>query len=107
MTLARKAVELEPAKAAFWNTLGVACYRARDYKEALTGLKKAEELAPGKYLAWNAFFLAMSHWQLGEREQAHKDYEQAVQWMQKKQPNNEELRRFRAEAAELLSVNAK
>ena len=46
----------------------------------------------------------MAHWQLGEKEAARKWYDQAVAWMDKNQPNNEELRRFRAEAAELLGV---
>jgi hypothetical protein len=53
------------------------------------------------------FFLAMGHWKLGQREEARKWYDEAVAWMDKNQPQNEELRRFRAEAAELLSVNKK
>jgi len=44
------------------------------------------------------FFLAMAHWQMGNKEEARKRYDQAVQWMDKNQPTNEELRRFRAEA---------
>jgi Tfp pilus assembly protein PilF len=108
---ARSAVELgmkagEPAakQTQYWNTLGVAEYRARNWKEAIPSLEKAEALAPGELFAWNAFFLAMARWQLGEQEQARKEYEQAVQWMEKSQPKNEELRRFRAEAEELLGV---
>ena len=34
-------------------------------------------------------------------------YDRAVAWMDKNQPKNEELRRFRAEVAELLGVNEK
>ena len=49
----------------------------------------------------------MAHWQVGEKEQARKEYRQAVQWMEKHQPQNEELRRFRAEAAKLLGVEEK
>jgi tetratricopeptide (TPR) repeat protein len=104
---ARKAVELEPEHGGFRNTLGVACYRAGDWKAAIQALEKAEELAPGKILAWNAFFLAMAHWQLGEKERARKEYEQAVSWMEKNQPNDEELRRFRAEAEGLLKAKEK
>ena len=101
---ARKAVELEPEHGEFWNTLGVASYRAGDWKAAIAALQKAEESAPGRQLAWNAFFLAMAHWQLGEKEHARKEYEQAVSWMEKNRPRDEELLRFRAEAAELLGV---
>ena len=34
-------------------------------------------------------------------------YDRAVQWMDKNQPKNEELRRFRAEAAQLLGLTEK
>src|SRR5262249_35760077 len=105
VALARKAVEIESEHGGFWNTLGVASYRAGDLKAAIEALDKAEKLAPGKFLAWNAFFLTMAHWQLGEKEQARKEYEQAVQWMEKKHPKDEELRRFRAEAEELLGIS--
>jgi tetratricopeptide (TPR) repeat protein len=103
---ARKAVELEPEHGGFWNTLGVAFYRAGYWNAAIDALEKAEELAPGKIVAWNAFFLAMAHWQRGEKAQARKEYERAVSWM-KNRPQNEELRRFRAEAEELLTAKEK
>jgi hypothetical protein len=47
----------------------------------------------------------MAHWKLGEKDEARKWYDRAVPWMDKDQPKNEQLRRFRAEAAELLEVN--
>jgi hypothetical protein len=50
------------------------------------------------------FFLAMAHGQLGEKEQAHKWYAKAMQWMDKNKPQDEELRRFRAEASALLGI---
>jgi hypothetical protein len=53
------------------------------------------------------FFLAMGHCQLDQNEEARKWYDQAVAWMDKHQPQNEELRRFRAEAAELLGIERK
>jgi serine/threonine protein kinase/Tfp pilus assembly protein PilF len=98
-----KAVELAPRNAAVRNTLGIAQYRAKEWEAAIETLQKAEELAPGSYLAYNAVFLAMAHWQLGDKELARKEYEQAIEWMEKK-PKNDELRRFRAEAEELLKV---
>jgi tetratricopeptide (TPR) repeat protein len=102
--LARKAVELEPLDGGAWNTLGVALYRAENMQEAITALRKAEELESGKYFAWNAFFLSMVRWKVGEKQQARKEYEQAVQWMDKTHPNDKDLRRFRAEAEELLGI---
>jgi Tfp pilus assembly protein PilF len=53
------------------------------------------------------FYLAMAHWQLGEKDKAREWYDRAVQWMDNNQPTNEELRRFRVEAAELLGVKDK
>ena len=48
------------------------------------------------------FLLAMVHWQRGDKDQARRWYETARQWMAQKQPRNEELGRFRAEAEALL-----
>jgi hypothetical protein len=53
------------------------------------------------------FFLAMAHWQLGEKEKARQWFDRAVQWMNKNLPNGKELGRVRAEAAELLKIEAK
>ena len=60
------------------------------------------------------FFLAMAHWQLGGKDKARKWYEKGIKWMEKNQKQleqnkqwDEELRRFRAEAEELLGVKKK
>jgi tetratricopeptide (TPR) repeat protein len=66
--LAQKAVELEPLQES-WRTLGVAQYRAGDWKAALEALKKSMDLREGgDGVDW--FFLAMAHWQLGQKEAA-------------------------------------
>ncbi|HUE74171.1 MAG TPA: protein kinase [Pirellulaceae bacterium] len=106
VALAQKAVELDPKNAAYPNTLGVAQYRAGDWKAAIAALEKSLELRKGGD-SFDWFFLAMAHWQLGEKDKAREWYDKAVQWMDKHQPNDEELRRFRAEAAELLGVKDK
>jgi tetratricopeptide (TPR) repeat protein len=104
--LAKKATELAPNEASYWNTLGVAQYRAGDWKAALAALEKSMELGKGGN-SFDWYFLAMAHWQLGKRDESRKWYDQAVEWMEKNQPKNEELRRFRAEAAELLGIEKK
>ena len=53
------------------------------------------------------FFLAMAHWQLGQKDEARKWHDQAVAGMEKRAPQNEELTRFRAEAAQLLGITTK
>jgi serine/threonine protein kinase/tetratricopeptide (TPR) repeat protein len=103
---AKKAVELKPKDGDHWNTLGVAQYRAGDWKAAIATLEKSMELRKGGD-SFDWFFLAMARWQLGDKKDARKWYDQAVQWMEKNQPKDEELARFRAEAEELLGVKEK
>src|SRR5262249_12513834 len=101
--LARKAVELVPKEGGFWNTLGISQYRAGDWKACIDAMNKSIELGKaGDSYDW--FFLAMAKWKLGDKEAARKHYDQAVRWMDRNQPKNEELARFRAEAEELLEL---
>src|SRR5262249_48614701 len=104
--LAKKAVALVPSEGMSWNTLGAARYRAGDWKVSVAALGKSMEVRKGGD-SFDWFFLAMAHWQLGENDKAREWYDRAVQWMDKNQPKNEELRRFRAEAAELLGIEKK
>jgi hypothetical protein len=53
------------------------------------------------------FFLAMAHWQSGDKQQGRAWYDRAVHWMDENQPRDEKLRRWRAEAAALLGVTEK
>jgi tetratricopeptide (TPR) repeat protein len=105
--VARETAELGPKWGPAWNTLGVAQYRAGDWKAALAALNKVEQNpgdlrngAPGS--TW--FFLAMTHQQLGNKDEARKWYDKAVEWTEKNQPKDEELGRFHAEAAEVLGL---
>jgi tetratricopeptide (TPR) repeat protein len=100
--LAKKAVDRMPTKGDYWNTLGVAQYRAGDWKAAVAALEKSMELGKGGNSAdW--LFLAMAHWKLGHKEESRKFYARAIEWMTKHRPT-EELRLFRAEAAQLLGM---
>ena len=107
LELAKKAFSLTQPKGNVWNTLGVAQYRALDWQAAITALEKSKELLDGKELSFNAFFLAMAQWQLGNQVEARKCYDQAVEWMEENKPQDNELRRFRTEAAELLKLEKK
>src|SRR5262249_48606121 len=104
--LARKAAELAPKEGYIRNTLGVAQYRAGAWKAAITELEKSMELRKGGD-AFDWFFLAMAHWQLGAKDQARKWYEKAVEWMEKNAKDHDEPRRFRKEAEELLEIKKK
>jgi serine/threonine protein kinase len=90
----------------FFTTLGMAHYRAGDWPAAIRALERSMQLSKGgDPFAW--LFLAMAHWQNGDKEQAHKWFKQAVEWIDQNKPRHEELPRYRAEAAELLGIEDK
>jgi tetratricopeptide (TPR) repeat protein len=108
--LATKAVAAISKERSYWGTLGAAHYRAGHWSDAVAALERAVQLGNGGD-AYDEFFLAMSHWQLGDKEQARDCYDKAVAWMENNKRSIErnigrkdELKRFRAEAAALLKV---
>ena len=103
---AKKATELAPKVGGYWNTLGVAQYRVGAWQAATTALERSMVLQKGGD-ACDWLFLAMAHWQLGHKEDAHKWYHQALSWMDKNKSPNEELSRFRAEARALFERQGK
>jgi tetratricopeptide (TPR) repeat protein len=103
LALARKAVALNPTHWYFWNTLGVAAYRVREWGTASEYLEKSIGINGGQ--ANDCFFLAMTRWQQGKRKEARQVFQQAVEWISRnKAENNTELRRFHVEAAALLGL---
>jgi hypothetical protein len=64
------------------------------------------KLAAGRSECSGPFFLAMAHWQLGETEEARRWYDRAVAWMDKNLTQDDELKRFRAEAEALMGIAA-
>jgi non-specific serine/threonine protein kinase/serine/threonine-protein kinase len=105
VALARKAVELRPESSENQNTLGIAYYRAGEWAAAIEALKKAEALAPDNHLAFNGFFLAMAHGRLGHADDARTWYRRSVAWMNRRDPNNDALAGFCAEATALLGLS--
>jgi serine/threonine protein kinase/Flp pilus assembly protein TadD len=101
--LAEKALEVEPGRPNFWNTLGVARYRAGDWKASIEALRKSMQIRNGGD-ASQCYYLAMAYYQLSSKNEARDWYDRAVQWHEKNQPGNEDLRRLRAEAAKLLEL---
>jgi tetratricopeptide (TPR) repeat protein len=86
-----------------WTVLGMARYRAGEWQAAATALETAARFRRGRDSS-TYFFLAMSHWRLGQMDKAQEWYDKAVEWMDRNKPHDEELKRFRAEAAALLGV---
>ena len=111
--LAHAAVAQYPEEANFWNTLGVAQYRAGDWKASIVSLTKSIDLgSEGKATkmgghgveAADLLFLAMAHWRLGEVERSKEWYDEAVTVMERQQPVSMQVLRFQAEAKELIGA---
>src|SRR5262249_40101323 len=75
---AKRAVELMPEDGNHWATLGMAYYRAEQWQAALPPLVKAGKRPAAERI--DLYFLAMTHWKLGNKEEAHKWYGQAETW---------------------------
>jgi tetratricopeptide (TPR) repeat protein len=104
--LAKKAVDSAPQEGNFWDTMGVAYYRAGDWKSAVGALEKSIQLRQGGDSV-DFYFIAMAHWQLGEKDKAREWYKRGAEWMATNKPQDEELLGFRAEAAALLKIDDK
>jgi len=100
--LAEQTVAAEPKNAEYYNTLGVARYRAKDFRGAIDALTQSIE---GRGLnAHDAFFMAMAYARLGNHGEASQWHATANDWMRQNDPKNAELRRFREEAVAVLDV---
>ncbi len=103
VVLAGNVVSQVPKTGDYWMTLGGAHYRAGDYRAAVEALEKAVQLPTDFDTSPARFFLAMAHWQLGQKDQAKARYREGVEQM-----NHEYLCvepcRVRVEAEELLGI---
>ena len=86
-----------------WKTLGVVRYRNGDFQEAIDALEKSVELAVKKGEI-SFLFLAMAHWQLGDKDQSQLLYKKSIESRKPKSFDPEALERFRSEAMELFSI---
>jgi tetratricopeptide (TPR) repeat protein len=99
--IAKRATDIDPAKASRWHTLGVIQYRAGRYADAIGSLERSAALKSGGD-SFDWFFLTMAHWQLGEHQTARTWYARAVEWMDQHRSADPSLRLWREEAALLL-----
>jgi tetratricopeptide (TPR) repeat protein len=106
LRFAEAACRLEPDQAQCLNTLGVAQYRVADYREALATLTRSEPLNAKSFGGphpSDTAFLAMSHFRLGEKDQARAAFERLRAAMKKVQlAKDPEAQAFFREAEELI-----
>jgi tetratricopeptide (TPR) repeat protein len=105
--LAQEATKLMPEQYSFWALLSLAHYRAGSWKKSAEALEQAARRGEGgKLHLADRFVLTMARWRLGERVAARTLFRGAVTEMAKNQLTDEEVDRFRDEAASLLGVPA-
>ena len=90
----KKLSSLAPEEVDLMGHAGDLRYANGQFDEAIEAFGKAFELGSGGAVSeW--LLRAMAHWQLGQKDEARKWYEQAVAWMKDNKPDKE-LTRFRA-----------
>lgn len=104
--LARKAIDLDSSPARIWNTLGVACYRAGRWDEAIRALEAACRRREGGS-SGDLFVLAMAHWRAGNRERSREIYRQACGRFERELPPIRQSGTFHAEAAALIEPSGR
>lgn len=100
---AEEACRLRPNQRFYLNTLGLAQFRVSQYANAIESLTKADRFNGG--IPGDLAFLAMSHHQLGQKDQAQKAFTRLREAMkQEKWSNDAEAQAFFRETEKLLQV---
>jgi tetratricopeptide (TPR) repeat protein len=103
---ARRAVELAAVEGNYWNTLGVAAYRAGDLDEARRSLERSIRIrGDGEGDGYDWFFMAMIQARTGNPEVARRWFDRAVAWYHRTHEGDPEVYRFYLEAAETLKLD--
>lgn len=99
--VAARATEFAPKITMCWKALGIALYRDAKWEKAVIALETA--IAGDPYeSSYDWLFLAMAHWQLGNRQLARECFSQAPQQMPELGENGAKLGEIRAEGSDLL-----
>jgi tetratricopeptide (TPR) repeat protein len=102
--LAQRAVQAATRDPGYWETLGIAQYRAGQWKDAAESLEKAISL-DSRRRGSAGFFQAMACWQSGRKDEARGWYDRTSRWVDQNKPSADaKTVRLRAEAAQLLGI---
>jgi serine/threonine protein kinase/Tfp pilus assembly protein PilF len=101
---ARRAVELE-SNVFTLNTLALAEYRMGHWNESLAASHQSMAIKNGGTgNGWDWFLVAMVQGRKGDKDEARKWFDRAVDWTRRHDPDDPELLQFWSEAAELLGL---
>jgi serine/threonine-protein kinase len=104
VALASRAVALSPQGGEPWGTLGMARYRAGDWKGAAEALAKATAASDGGE-PLDALFLSMARWRLGDRPEARRRFDAARARLEAKKSQDTDVPGVLTEARALLEVD--
>lgn len=100
--LAEQCISLNPNNRSYLNTLGVACYRSGEFDKAIVSLTKSAASASKENYFYDAVFMAMCKWQLGEHESAREWFSKSRVAFEQTSSTPEEMKRLLAEAEALI-----
>jgi len=104
--LARAVLAQTPDSGRVWNTLGVAECRSGHWHDAIAAFDRSIALRHGGD-AYDYFFLAISEWRLGRKDESRTWYRKGVADMTATHNEDLALARFRAEAERALGPAAR
>lgn len=89
-----------------YGAMGIVRYRLGDWAGAIQSFEKVlEKVSDTQDDGESLFFVAMAHWQIGDKEQARQSYDTAVKWVDKKEFKHPRLLRIEAEAERLMGLS--
>jgi WD40 repeat protein len=107
LALVEKAVAQRPDAWQYLNTLGVVYYRVGQWEKSIEALERSVKKNSSGPTAFDLFFMAMSYWNVGQRDKASANFSRAIAWWEAQSnlwPEDvSELQRFRAEAEQVLN----
>jgi tetratricopeptide (TPR) repeat protein len=107
IALSERALGLWQGEWSYYNTLGIAYYRAGRYRDAVAALERSLANGAGQNDAADLYFLAMCHHRLGAPDRARECLARAQTWSDRAKTDlpredSQELGQFRAEAEHLI-----
>jgi tetratricopeptide (TPR) repeat protein len=88
-----------------WHTLGLARYRAGEYRAAIEALERLLQ-RPDGFAGEAEFLLAMARWQLGDKDAARAHYLRGAAWSDRHTIPIAQVVRHRREAEALLGISS-
>jgi tetratricopeptide (TPR) repeat protein len=101
VALARLAVEARPAHGDYWNTLGMALYRAGELAEAIIAMQQSMRFRKGGD-GHDWLIMAMIYQRRGDVKLARQWYERSLRWLKTQRQTSADLRLLLEEAKAAL-----